>query len=102
MTTDSEHHRVAVIRVEVRDQPADGLLIELLEVGQAPGSDRLLGSATTASCLCRVIERWLQELTSTAAELGADRMTFTTCADPSGPAPCADKTVSLIQPHNQG
>jgi hypothetical protein len=61
--TDSEHHRVAVIRIEVRGQPADGLLIELLEVGRAPGGDRLLGSATTASGLCRLMESWLQELT---------------------------------------
>jgi hypothetical protein len=60
---DRDHHRVAVIRVEVRDRPPGGLLIELVEVGQAPGSDRRLGSATTTSELCRLIEQWLRELT---------------------------------------
>ena len=71
---DPDCHRVAVIRVEVRDQPGDGLLIELLEVGRVPGGDRLLGSATTASGVCRVIERWLRELTSQRRppDIGAD------------------------------
>ena len=64
MATDNERHWVAVIRVQVRDQPANGLLIELLEVGRVPGDDRLLGSATTASGVCRVIAQWLDELTS--------------------------------------
>jgi hypothetical protein len=59
-----ERHRVAVIRVVVRDAPSDGLLIELLEVGRSPGTDRPLGSATDAAGLYRLIERWLRELIS--------------------------------------
>jgi hypothetical protein len=64
MTSDGERHRIAVIRVEVLDQSAPGLLIELLEVGRDPGADRLLVSATTAAGLGRVIEDWLRELSS--------------------------------------
>jgi hypothetical protein len=62
MTTDGERHRVAVIRVEVIDQSVPGLLIALLDVGRAPGTDRLLGWATTAAGLGRVIEDWLREV----------------------------------------
>ena len=71
VTMDSERHRVAVIRVEVREKPAAGLIIELLEVGRVPGGDRQLGSATTASGISRVIERWLQEMSSPAPTDGA-------------------------------
>jgi hypothetical protein len=64
VATDNKCHWVAVIRVQVRDQPADRLLIELLEVGRVPSDDRLIGSATTASGVFRVIAQWLDELTS--------------------------------------
>lgn len=53
---------MAVIRVEIREESNNGLLIELLEVGRLPDGDRLLGTATTAAGLCQVIERWLAEL----------------------------------------
>lgn len=74
VTTDSDRHRVAVIRVEVREQPDDALLIEVLEVGRVPGGDRLLGAATTAAGVCRVIERWLREIAShrVPPEIGAE------------------------------
>jgi hypothetical protein len=61
--TDSERHRVAVIRVEARG-PDGGLLIEVLEVSRAAGGDRLLGSATTARGVCRVIDAWLRDICS--------------------------------------
>lgn len=72
--TDSDRHRVAVIRVEVREPPDDALLIEVLEVGRLPDGDRLLGAATTTAGLCRIIERWLLEITSYGAppEIGAE------------------------------
>ncbi|WP_194825051.1 hypothetical protein [Nocardia sp. XZ_19_231] len=64
MPTDSRRHSVAVIRVEVRSRAADGLLIELLEVGRDKGSDRPLGSATSAAQLCTIVERWLAHIAS--------------------------------------
>ncbi|MGE5697843.1 MAG: hypothetical protein ACM4D3_22155 [Candidatus Sericytochromatia bacterium] len=70
MTTDSERHRVAVIRVEVREPPDEALLIEVLEVGRLPRSDRLLGAATTTTGVCHIIERWLREVASHRAPPG--------------------------------
>lgn len=72
--TERDRHRVAVIRVEVREESTDGLLIELLEVGRMPGGDRVLGSATTPAGACRVLECWLAELTSQRVnpQIGAD------------------------------
>lgn len=62
MRTDSGDHRVAVIRVEVRGPPANGLLIELLEVARDKTADRLLGSATSAAELCTIVQHWLAHL----------------------------------------
>jgi hypothetical protein len=64
VSTNAERHRVAVIRVEVQEPPADGLLIELLEVAHDAGADRLLGSVTSATQLCRVIEDWLMHVST--------------------------------------
>jgi hypothetical protein len=47
---------------EVRDPASGDLLIELLEVGRERGDDRLLGSATSATEACRVLEIWLRRL----------------------------------------
>lgn len=58
----NEHHRVVVIRVEVRGESDEALLIQALEVGDASGGDRLLGTATTVAGLCGLIEQWLDEL----------------------------------------
>lgn len=57
-----ERHRVAVIRVELREPPANGLLIEVLEVGRDRVTDRPLGSATSAPELCTIIEDWLSQI----------------------------------------
>jgi|tagenome__1003787_1003787.scaffolds.fasta_scaffold20085317_2 hypothetical protein len=72
--TDSERHRVAVIRVEVREPPDDALLIEILEVGRLPDSDRPLGATTTSAGVCQIIERWLREISCHRAppEIGAE------------------------------
>ena len=60
--TGAQRYQVAVVRVEVRDQSADGLLIELLEVGHERHKDRLLGWATDAAEACRILEGWLRSL----------------------------------------
>ena len=57
-----ERYQTAVVRVEVRDRSAGGLLIELLEVGRERREDRLLGWATNAAEACRVLEVWLRGL----------------------------------------
>jgi hypothetical protein len=53
-------HQIAVVRVEVRARPTRDLLIELLEVGREPQSDRLLGSTTAISDACRMLAAWLE------------------------------------------
>ena len=53
---------MVVIRVEVRGESDEALLIQALEVGDASGGDRLLGTATTVAGLCGLIEQWLDEL----------------------------------------
>lgn len=63
MSIDNDRHRVAVIRVEVREPPERGLLIELLEVGRDRDADLLLGSATSADQLCTILRGWLAHLT---------------------------------------
>lgn len=60
MPADRETHLVAVVRVDVREPIATGMLIELLEVGRESAADRLLGSATTIPDLCLLIQNWLQ------------------------------------------
>jgi hypothetical protein len=55
---------VAVVRVEVRGGTPGELLIELIEVGPERSSDRLLGRATNAADACRVLEAWLQNLST--------------------------------------
>jgi hypothetical protein len=56
-------YKVAVVRVEVRDQTIRDLLIELVEVGRQPESDRLLGSTSSISEACRILAAWLGGLT---------------------------------------
>jgi hypothetical protein len=63
---ETERHKVAVVRVEIRDRAVQHLLIELLEVGQEQEADRLLGSATSAEEACRVLAAWLGQLTETS------------------------------------
>jgi hypothetical protein len=60
--TSGEGHEVAVVRVEVRGNDADQLLIELLEIGRERRHDRLLGRATNADDACRLLDVWLKEL----------------------------------------
>jgi hypothetical protein len=60
--TDEQRHRVAVIRLEVREPPEGGLLIELLEVGRDHDRDRLVGAATSAAELCVLIDAWLSRV----------------------------------------
>jgi hypothetical protein len=62
-------HEVAVVRVEVRDQVSpSNLLIELLEVGRGPGSDRVLGRTTNVDDASRLLRDWLLELTKSVPE----------------------------------
>jgi hypothetical protein len=64
---ETTRHKIAVVRVEVRDQPTRDLLIELLEVGREPQSDRLLGSTTGISDACRMLAVWLEGLSGTTS-----------------------------------
>lgn len=60
---EADRHRVAVVRVEIVGEAAEGLRIEFLEVGRgAGGGDRFLGSATDIAGGCRVFLDWLTEL----------------------------------------
>jgi hypothetical protein len=52
---ETTRHEIAGVPVAVRDRPTRGLLIELLEVGRRPQSDRLLGSTTGISDACRML-----------------------------------------------
>jgi hypothetical protein len=63
---ETTRHAIAVVRVEVRDRPTGDLLIELLEVGREPESDRLLGSTTGISDACRMLAAWLECLSGTS------------------------------------
>jgi hypothetical protein len=63
---ETTRHKIAVVRVEVRDGPTGDLLIELLEVGREPQSDRLLGSTTGISDACRMLTTWLEGLCGTS------------------------------------
>jgi hypothetical protein len=62
---ETTRHKIAVVRVEVRARPTRDLLIELLEVGLEPESDRLLGSTTGISDACRMLAAWLEGLSRT-------------------------------------
>ena len=57
---ETTRHKIAVVRVEVRACPTRDLLIELLDVGREPQSDRLLGSTTAISDACRMLAAWLE------------------------------------------
>jgi hypothetical protein len=59
-------HEVAIVRVEVREANGSELLIELLEVGHRPYSDRLLGRATNAVDACQLLQDWLVMLAESA------------------------------------
>jgi hypothetical protein len=65
-----------VVRVEVRDQMTRDVLIELLEVGRDPESDRLLGSTRSISEACRMLAAWLRGLTQ--SPVGDQRPTIGT------------------------
>lgn len=56
------HHQIAVVRVEVRDRAAGGLLIELLEVGSERHADRVIARATDPAKAGSLLERWLRNL----------------------------------------
>lgn len=60
--SDDGRYAVAVVRVEVRGGTPRELLIELVEVGLE--RDRLLGRATKTADACRLLEAWLQDLSS--------------------------------------
>lgn len=55
-------HAVVVVRVEVRGNDDETLLIELLEVGREHAGDRLLGRTINPATACQVLERWLVDL----------------------------------------
>jgi hypothetical protein len=63
-------HKVAIVRVEIPDAQSPEFLIEILEVGSRPGSDRLLGRATNPVGVCLILQEWLAAL---ADELERDR-----------------------------
>lgn len=60
---ETEQHKVAIVRVEIRDRSTQDLLIELLEVGQEQESDRPLGSTTNTREACHMLAAWLGDLT---------------------------------------
>ncbi len=57
-------YRVVVVRVELPEANGDAWRVELLEVGQRPGGDRLLGRATDAAGACRTLQRWFDEIST--------------------------------------
>lgn len=73
MDTRAERRSVAVIRVEVRDRSAGGLLIELLEVGCEHGADRVFGRATDPVQAGGQLEQWLRVFVAGAGSSQHDR-----------------------------
>lgn len=59
---DGARHGVAVVRVEVPDSWSPEMIIEIVEVGPRPGTDRLLGRATTPDGVCLLLQQWLMAL----------------------------------------
>jgi hypothetical protein len=59
---DYRRHRIAVVRVEVREATADGFLIELLEVGPERKADLVVGRATDPVQAGVLLEGWLRKL----------------------------------------
>jgi hypothetical protein len=57
-----ERHRVAIVRVEIRGRNPHELLIEMLEVSNDAGADRLLTSTTNPREACRMLAAWLDKL----------------------------------------
>jgi hypothetical protein len=65
---DGQRYRVAVVRVEIRDQPSQRLLIRLVELSRDSSHDRLLGSASDSAAGCRILLSWLDEIDGEAGK----------------------------------
>jgi hypothetical protein len=72
-TPTSSLHRVAVVRVEIREATSEDMLIRLLEVRRKRGEDALLGVVQSPADACAILLDWLTGLSGSEGRLPGDR-----------------------------
>lgn len=58
----SSPHRVAVVRVEVRDPATSDIVIDVLEVAPSEPADRMLGRAYDARSAGQLLADWITDV----------------------------------------